>query len=107
MEGVIIGFAFFLFLAQELLLCASSAIDRTQFPPDFLFGTSTSAYQVRPTLTYLFASKREEHSFLVGGPHTIEKSIASVSIGSLQFARKDAHTERWNQGPRALPTPAP
>ena len=106
MAGVIIVLAFF--LAHELLPCASSsAIDRTQFPPDFLFGTSTSAYQVRPTLTYLFASKREEHSFLVGGPHTIEKSIASVSIGSLQFARKDAHTERWNPGPRALPTPAP
>ena len=75
--------------------------------PSLKIGTSTSAYQVRPTLTYLFASKREEHSFFVGGPHTIEKSIASVSIGSLQFARKDAHTERWNQGPWALPTPAP
>ncbi|CAD6344168.1 unnamed protein product [Miscanthus lutarioriparius] len=45
MAGVIIVLAFF--LAHELLPCASSsAIDRTQFPPDFLFGTSTSAYQI-------------------------------------------------------------
>ena len=50
MAGVIIVLAFF--LAHELLpFASSSAIDRTQFPPDFLFGTSTSAYQVRPTLT--------------------------------------------------------
>ncbi|XP_021318919.1 probable inactive beta-glucosidase 14 isoform X3 [Sorghum bicolor] len=44
MAGVIIVLVFF--LAHQLLPCASSAIDRNQFPPDFLFGTSTSAYQI-------------------------------------------------------------
>jgi len=75
MAGVIIGLAFF--LAHELLPCASSAIDNTQFPPDFLFGTSTSAYQVR--LTHLpISSKQEEHS----GSEvlTTEEGIASVSV---------------------------
>jgi beta-glucosidase len=36
-----------LVLAHGLLPCAS-AVDRGQFPDNFLFGTSTSAYQVRP-----------------------------------------------------------
>jgi hypothetical protein len=37
-----------LLLAHELLPCpcAASALDRGQFPDSFLFGTSTSAYQV-------------------------------------------------------------
>lgn len=34
-----------LVLAPGILQCAS-AVDRGQFPSDFLFGTSTSAYQV-------------------------------------------------------------
>jgi hypothetical protein len=74
MAGVIIGLAFF--LAHELLPCAS-AIDRTQFPPNFLFGTSTSAYQVR--LTHLpISSKQEEHSW--SEVLTTEEGIASVSV---------------------------
>ncbi|OEL22949.1 putative inactive beta-glucosidase 14 [Dichanthelium oligosanthes] len=44
MAGVVIGIA--LLLAHELLPCAS-AVDRAHFPPNFLFGTSTSAYQAR------------------------------------------------------------
>lgn len=36
--------------AHQLLSCVS-AIDRSQFPPNFLFGTSTSAYQV-PRMTH-------------------------------------------------------
>jgi hypothetical protein len=30
-----------------LHLSGVSAVDRSQFPPDFLFGTSSSAYQAR------------------------------------------------------------
>ena len=37
-----------LLLAHELLPCpGASTVGRGQFPDDFLFGTSTSAYQVR------------------------------------------------------------
>jgi hypothetical protein len=42
--GVVIVLS--LLLAPELLPRAS-AVDRSEFPEDFLFGTSTSAYQVR------------------------------------------------------------
>jgi hypothetical protein len=41
--GVVIVLS--LLLAPELLPRAS-AVDRSEFPEDFLFGTSTSAYQV-------------------------------------------------------------
>jgi hypothetical protein len=39
-----------------MLLSSASAIHRSQFPPppDFLFGTSTSAYQVHPDLLFFF-----------------------------------------------------
>ena len=42
--GVVIVLS--LLLAPELLPRAS-AVDRSEFPENFLFGTSTSAYQVR------------------------------------------------------------
>ncbi|TVU15273.1 hypothetical protein EJB05_38784 [Eragrostis curvula] len=35
-----------LLLAHGLLSCASSSVDRGDFPPNFVFGASTSAYQI-------------------------------------------------------------
>ncbi|KAK8449178.1 hypothetical protein SEVIR_7G173000v4 [Setaria viridis] len=43
--GMVVGLALFLLAHQGLLPCAS-AVDRGEFPENFLFGTSTSAYQI-------------------------------------------------------------
>ena len=45
----------FLFLVQSLF-STTCALRRDQFPPSFLFGTSTSAYQVRKSFLRLYSS---------------------------------------------------
>jgi beta-glucosidase len=46
MEAVVVVWLALL-LSRQLLPCScASALDRGEFPDNFLFGTSTSAYQV-------------------------------------------------------------
>lgn len=67
-------------------VATANALSRNDFPPHFLFGASTSAYQVSPFLLFFFLSNTHTHTHAHGVCHVGAEELFRSNLD--KFLRK-------------------